>query len=75
MTTSKSRALKESVLDTLFATVLNIPINFVLAYIAVQQQWTATQITFYFTGIFFLIAVYRKYKIRLYFENKHNDSE
>ena len=75
MTTSKSRALKESVLDTLFATALNIPINFVLAYIAVQNNWTATEITFYFTGIFFLIAVYRKYKIRLYFENKHNDSE
>ena len=74
MTTNKSRALKESVLDTLFATVLNIPINFVLAYIAVQNNWSATEITFYFTGIFFLIAVYRKYKIRLYFENKHNDT-
>ena len=75
MKPNKSRALKESVLDTLFATALNIPINFVRAYIAVQQSWSATQITFYFTGIFFLIAVYRKYKIRLYFENKHHDSE
>lgn len=66
----KKQAFKESLTDTTFATVINIPINFVLAYLAVEYAWTPTQITFGFTSIFFIIAVYRKYRVRLYFAKK-----
>jgi len=68
----KKQAFKESVADTAFATVINIPINFMLAWLAIQRDWNATEITFYFTGIFFAIAVYRKYRVRLYFARKSN---
>jgi ABC-type bacteriocin/lantibiotic exporter with double-glycine peptidase domain len=66
----KKQAFKESLTDTTFATFINIPINFVLALLAVEYAWTATQITFGFTAIFFIIAVYRKYRVRLYFAKK-----
>ena len=71
----KKQAFKESLVDTTFATVINIPINFVLAYLAVEYAWTPTQITFGFTSIFFIIAVYRKYRVRLYFAARKSDVE
>jgi hypothetical protein len=63
----KTDALREAFVDTIVGTFLNVPINFLLAVAAVHYAWSPLEITFYFTSIFFLIAIYRKYKIRLYF--------
>lgn len=64
---NKLSALKEAVADTVFATIINIPINFGMAYIAVKYSWTPLEITVYFTAVFCVIAIYRKYRMRLYF--------
>lgn len=73
MKNNVKRAVVESMTDTLIATVYSVPVNYVLAFIAVMNSWTPLEITLYFTSIFFIIAVYRKTKIRLYFESRRQN--
>ena len=63
-------ALKEAVLDTSLATVMNVPLNFLLAWYAVEAGWGAWEMTLYFTATFFFIAVARKTYLRLYFDKR-----
>ena len=63
-------ALKEAVLDTSLATIMNVPLNFLLAWYAVEAEWSALEMTIYFTATFFFIAVARKTYLRLYFDKK-----
>jgi ABC-type bacteriocin/lantibiotic exporter with double-glycine peptidase domain len=62
---------KEAILNTLLATTIGVPINFVLASIAVHLQWTAIEITIYFTLTFFWISVYRNMRIRRFFRENY----
>jgi hypothetical protein len=69
-----SKALWESFADTCFATVINIPINYLLvAYILEVQlsPWTAT---IFMTGTFFSIAIARKTYVRYLFWRSENRS-
>lgn len=66
----KKLAFKEAFTDTFLATFITVPINYVLAFVAVYYSWTPLEITVYFTTVFFIIAVYRKYRVRLYFARK-----
>lgn len=70
MHTRTRTALKEAVLDTSLATVMNVPLNFILAWYAVEAEWNAIQMTIYFTACFFFIAVARKTYLRLYFDKR-----
>jgi len=70
MKNNVKQAMIESMTDTLIATLYSFPVNFILASIAVKYSWSPIEITIYFTSIFFVIAVYRKTKIRLYFESR-----
>jgi len=73
MTKAKINALKEALVDTGIGTMISLPLNFFLASLAIQLAWSATEITFYFTAFFFVIAVVRKVYIRLYFAGKQSD--
>lgn len=70
MTKPKKDAIKEALIDTSIGTLISIPLNFFLAILAIQLEWSAVQITFYFTAFFFVLAVIRKVYIRLYFAGK-----
>ena len=77
MTIDKA-SLKESVGDTALELVINFPLNMMLLYIAnrtflpnmqtEQEQifWTSVFLTFWFT----LVAITRKYFVRVWFKNK-----
>lgn len=66
-----NRDFKEAFIDTFLGTCFSVPINYLLAFIAVKYQWTPLEITVYFTSVFFVIAIYRKIKIRRYFRVKY----
>ena len=73
MTKPKKDAIKEALVDTSIGTMISIPLNFFLALLAIELEWTATEITFYFTAFFFVLAVIRKVYIRLYFAGKQDE--
>jgi len=71
-------AFKESVGDTALALIINFPLNMLLLYIANRTfipkldneadiiLWTSVFLTFVFT----LVAITRKYFVRVWFKNK-----
>lgn len=73
-------SLKESVIDTSLALIINFPLNMLLLYIAnrtflpnleTEQEeifWTSVFLTIVFT----LVAITRKYFVRGYFKAKEN---
>ena len=73
-----TQSLKESVGDTAIALVINFPLNMLLLYIAnrtfipnLESErdiifWTSVFLTFWFT----LVAITRKYFVRVWFKNK-----
>lgn len=72
---NKRAAFVEAFTDTTFATFITVPINFLLALVAIEYSWSATEITVYFTSVFFIIAVYRKYRVRLYFASRQGETK
>jgi len=72
------QSLKESVGDTAIALIINFPLNMFLLFVAnrtflpsmqtEQEQifWTSVFLTFWFT----LVAITRKYFVRVWFKNK-----
>ena len=73
------QSLKESVGDTALALLINFPLNMLLLYVAnrtfipkLESEadiifWTSVFLTFWFT----LVAVTRKYFVRVWFKNKN----
>ena len=66
----KKDALKEAVTDTALAASINVPLNYVLISLAFSMELSALQSTFLFTTVFTLIAVTRKYFVRIHFERR-----
>ena len=72
------QSLKESVGDTALALLINFPLNMLLLYVANRTFipkldsegdiifWTSLFLTFWFT----LVAITRKYFVRVWFKNK-----
>jgi len=72
------QSLKESVGDTALALLINFPLNMLLLYVAnrtfipkLESEgdiifWTSVFLTFWFT----LVAITRKYFVRVWFKNK-----
>lgn len=64
-------AFKESLSDTFLGTVVNFPLNYILFAFCLSANMTALQMTVFCTSILFVLAVARKYYVRIYF-SKHN---
>jgi len=72
------QSLKESIGDTALALLINFPLNMLLLYVAnrtfipkLESEgdiifWTSVFLTFWFT----LVAITRKYFVRIWFKNK-----
>jgi O-antigen/teichoic acid export membrane protein len=63
-------ALKESVSDTILATPINLFLNFILISLSLWMELNATQMTFFITAVLFVVAIVRKYYVRIYFEKR-----
>jgi len=63
-------ALKESISDTIIATPLTLFLNWVFLTIFMALELSATAISFYMTGIFFCLAIVRKYYVRVWFKSR-----
>ena len=70
MGTMKKEAFKEAVTDTALAAAINMPLNYALIAFAFSVQLTALQSTLMFTSVFTVIAITRKYYIRMHFERR-----
>jgi len=63
-------AAKFAFADTLAATPINLALNFVFISIAFKFEMTAAEAAPFLTAAFFVIAVFRKYFLRVYFDRK-----
>lgn len=61
-------ALKESITDKIWGTVINFPLNWILIALCLEWQMTAFTMTVFITSVVFFFAVFRSYYIRLYFK-------
>jgi len=66
----KKQAFKEAVTDTAIAAAINMPLNYILIATAFSLGMSALQSTFFFTAVFTVFAIVRKYYIRLHFERR-----
>ena len=67
----KILALKEAVLDTAIALMVNTPLNFGFIAYAYHLEMTAFQTSLWLTTMFTVFAIVRKYLIRILFDKKH----
>ena len=63
-------ALKESVHDALLGGVINMPLNWALIQIALWLKLGPTTMAVFFTAVFFVVAVVRKYRLRIWYEQR-----
>jgi hypothetical protein len=63
-------ALKESISDTIIATPLTLFLNWFFLSIFMALELSAATISFYMTGIFFCLAIIRKYHVRVWFKGR-----
>lgn len=65
--TIKQRALKEAISDTLLASLINFPMNYILIGFCFWMNMSALEMTVFMTAVFSVTAIIRKYYVRLYF--------
>lgn len=65
-----SKALKESITDTILATIISFPLNVMLLAVAKSLELNVVETACFITAVLFNIAVARKYSVRVYFKNK-----
>lgn len=68
------KAVLESFADTCFATMINIPINYLLVAYILKTQMDAWTATIFMTFTFFSIAIVRKTYVRYLFWRSENKS-
>lgn len=67
-------ALKESLSDTVIATVINFPLNYVLIAISLWLGLEAFAMAVFMTSVLFVIAIVRKYFVRTWYAKRsYND--
>jgi hypothetical protein len=66
----KGLAFKEAVTDTVVATLMNFPINWVLVAYAIHTEMEPLHASIMLTVVFSIIAVTRKTLFRVYFHNR-----
>ena len=76
----KKQAMREAVVDTTFALIINFPLNFLLLWIAtflgINDNDSANNLlmTIFLTTVFTIVAIIRKYFMRQWFD-KMNQKE
>ena len=70
----KNLALREAVIDTALAATINMPLNYLLVVIAFSLQLSALETTLFLTAVFTVLAIIRKYYVRLHFERRKESS-
>lgn len=68
--TVQKHAVKEATVDTMIGLVINVPLNFILIWVALQQQWSALTTTITLTIAFSIFAIARKTFLRLHFQKR-----
>mgnify|MGYP000312300156 CR=1 FL=1 len=63
-------ALKESFSDTVLATPISLFLNYILISFSIWMGFGALEMTCFITSILFVVAVVRKYYVRIYFEKR-----
>ena len=64
--------MKESLHDTVIATFINYPLNFMLVAVAFYLEMGVFATSTFITGIMFIIAVVRKYLVRSHYAKKYS---
>lgn len=64
-------SLREAVVDTFFAVLINTPVNFAIIAVAFHYQWSPTSTSLLLTAIFTVLAIIRKTWIRIRFYKKY----
>ena len=67
-----TKALKESITDTILATIISFPLNVILLAIANELTLNVVETACFITAVLFNIAVLRKYLVRVYFKKRKN---
>lgn len=67
----KWNAFKEACTDTFLASLLNVPLNFLMVSVAYHYEMTAIQTTIFMTTVFTIIAISRKTYVRLHFLKRY----
>ena len=76
----KKQAMREAVVDTTFALIINFPLNFVLLWIGTflgindNNSANNLKMTIFLTTVFTIVAIIRKYFMRQWFD-KMNQKE
>ena len=65
------KAWKESIGDTMIALAINYPANIVLLTVAFKLELTPFETATAISIIFTIIAIFRKYFVRVYFSKKN----
>jgi hypothetical protein len=75
MVWSDKAAWTESIADTIVGSLINIPMNFVLIAIAFDLEFSVAETSILLSTVFTILAIIRKYKMRLFFAKKKLHSE
>ena len=70
----KGLAFKEAVIDTVAATAMNFPINWVLVAYAIHTEMDPLHASIMLTVVFSTIAITRKTLFRVYFHKRWYES-
>lgn len=70
MNTKVKSALSEAFVDTALGTLVNVPLNYVLVYLAFSNEWSPLLTTLIFTCTFFTLGITRKVLLRLSFQKR-----
>lgn len=68
-------ALKESFNDTVLGTIVNFPLNYIMVVFCLWMEMEALLMTVCMTTVLFLLAVIRKYYVRIYYFKKSINGE
>lgn len=64
---SNYNAWRESIADTALALILNLPLNMCLLFICKSLEMTVVQTSLTLSCVFTVVAIVRKYCMRIYF--------
>lgn len=67
-----TKALKESFSDTIFGTAINFPLNYVMVAFCLSMEMGALQMTIFMTSCLFVLAIVRKYYVRVWFDKRNS---
>jgi hypothetical protein len=70
MTSGSKKAWTEAISDTAIGTIINFPLNMLAMWFIFRYEMTVVESSVVLWFVFTVIAVIRKYYIRIYFSKK-----